>query len=64
MSDTNRPWYRQPMVWLVIFPPVAAVLAGIVTITLVLKHPDRDVRPQQTSTHTKAPANSVVPPAE
>ncbi len=64
MLDTNRPWYRHPMMWLVIFPPAASVLAGIVTMTLILKHPDHDVR-EQTVVHVKAPAsNSVVPPAE
>ena len=64
MANINRPWYRYPIMWLVIFPPAASVLAGIVTMTLVLKHPDRDVR-QQTVVHVKEHAfNSVVPPGE
>jgi hypothetical protein len=65
MSETNLAWYRHPMMWLVIFPPLASVVAGIITMTLIIKHPDRDVRMQPTVIHSKAPAaNSVVPPAE
>ncbi len=39
-----RPWYRYPMVWIVIAPPLGSVIAGIVTMVLILMHPDPDVR--------------------
>jgi hypothetical protein len=40
MNATSRPWYRHPMVWLVIAPPLGAVIAGFLTLFLVLTHPD------------------------
>ena len=38
MSEINEdtPWYKQWMVWMVIAPPVAAVVAGIITINLAI----------------------------
>jgi hypothetical protein len=54
------------MMWLVIAPPVCSVIAGIITMVLILKNPDPDVR----TPHPNLPvlhgstANSVVPPAE
>jgi hypothetical protein len=62
----SKPWYRHPMMWLVIAPPVGSVIAGIITMVLILKHPDPDVR----TPHPTLPvlhgstAYSVVPPAE
>ena len=59
-------WYRYPIMWLVIGPPVAAVIAGIITFVLILEHPD----PVINVPHAMVPvlhgstANSVVPPAE
>lgn len=65
MSDTQRPWYHHPMMWLVIAPPLASVLAGIVTVILIITNPDQDVRPSQAIVHARhAGSNSVVPPAE
>lgn len=61
-----KPWYRHPMMWLVIAPPVGSVIAGIVTMILILQHPEREVR----TPHPTLPvlhgsrANSIVPPAE
>ncbi len=42
MSEQNpeKAWYRYPMMWLVIAPPVGSVIAGIITMVLILKHPD------------------------
>ena len=59
-------WYRYPIMWLVIAPPVGAVIAGIITFILILEHPD----PVIPVPHAQMPvlhgstANSVVPPAE
>jgi hypothetical protein len=69
MTNTDRSaksWYRYPMMWLVIAPPVGSVIAGIITLILILKHPD----PVLETPHPGVPvlhgstANSVVPPAE
>ena len=35
-----KAWYRHPMMWLVIAPPVGSVIAGIITMILILEHPD------------------------
>lgn len=63
---TAKAWYRHPMMWLVIAPPVGAVIAGVITFVLILKHPDPAIQ----IPHPAAPVlrgistNSVVPPAE
>lgn len=38
MTEINEstPWYKQWMVWMVITPPFAAVVAGIITINLAI----------------------------
>jgi len=61
-----KAWYRYPMMWLVIAPPVGSVIAGIITMVLILAHPDPDVRtphPMLPVLHGST-ANSVVPPAD
>ena len=44
MSDSenleNQPWYRNPMVWLVIALPMTAVIAGIATIFIAANTED------------------------
>ncbi len=63
---TEKAWYRHPMMWLVIAPPIGSVIAGIITFILILKHPD----PVLATPHPEVPvlhgstANSLVPPAE
>jgi hypothetical protein len=65
-SSPAKPWYRHPMMWLVIAPPLGAVIAGIITMALILEHPD----PVVSTPHPMLPvlhgstANSVVPPAD
>ena len=36
----SRPWYREPLVWMLIAIPATAVLVGMVMITLALRHDD------------------------
>ena len=36
----QRPWYREPYVWLVIGGPLVVVLASIVTVYLAMSHVD------------------------
>jgi hypothetical protein len=46
MSERNAapmptlPWWRVPMVWLVIGGPAAVVVASFVTLGMALSHPD------------------------
>lgn len=37
---TNRPWYREPYVWLVLGGPLAVIVASIFTIYLAVTRPD------------------------
>lgn len=63
---TAKAWYRYPMMWLVIAPPVGSVIAGIITFILILEHPD----PVLPTPHAVVSvlrgntSNSVVPPAD
>lgn len=66
IEKSATPWYRHPIMWLVIAPPVGAVIAGIITFVLILKHPDPVIstqRPSPAALHG-ASANSVMPPTE
>jgi len=65
-DQPGKAWYRYPMMWLVIAPPIGSVIAGIITMALILAHPDPVIQVP----HEKVPVlhgathNSVVPPAE
>lgn len=37
---TTRPWWREPMMWLVVGGPLAVIAAGAATITLAIQRPD------------------------
>jgi hypothetical protein len=61
-----KAWYRYPIMWLVVGPPIGSVIAGIITLVLIIEHPDPVIQ----TPHAAVPvlhgstANSVVPPAE
>jgi hypothetical protein len=55
-------WYRHPMVWLMLTPPVGAVIAGVITMMLILKHPDPVLSTQAVLEHKVS--TSVMPPAD
>jgi hypothetical protein len=60
------PWYRFPIMWLVVTPPVASVIAGVITMILILHAPEADVRvphPTKAVIHGNG-ASSLVPPAD
>ncbi len=62
----DGPWYRHPLMWLVVAPPVGSVIAGIVTAVLILRAPERDVRiphPVAAVIHGNA-HSSVMPPVD
>jgi len=60
MNAKPAPWYAEKSMWLVVALPLAAILASIVTLWLVLAHPDREVFDLD---RAAAPHNSVTPPA-
>jgi hypothetical protein len=39
-ADKSRPWWRYPIVWMVIGGPAAVVVASIYTAGLAIKHVD------------------------
>ncbi len=39
----SRPWYREPLVWLLWVPPLAAVIGGITMLVLALQTPEAAV---------------------
>jgi hypothetical protein len=38
MTQPVLPWWRVPMVWLVIGGPLSVVLAGVVTMVIAVRH--------------------------
>ncbi len=43
MTTDNRtaaPWWRHPMMWLVVGGPAVVVVASFVTLSLAIRHPD------------------------
>jgi hypothetical protein len=65
-DQSAKAWYRYPIMWLVIAPPLGSVIAGIITLVLILQHPDPVIRtaPATAAVLHGGTANSVVPPAE
>jgi hypothetical protein len=57
-EDKARPWWRYPIVWLVIAGPLAVVIAAVVTAGVAFKHVDPvlDTSANQVSTPAEAPA--------
>jgi uncharacterized protein len=46
-SKTNRPWWREPMMYLVVGGPLAVIVASFVTLGLALRYPDPPVQTRQ-----------------
>lgn len=42
-----RPWFREPMVWLIIAIPAFALVAGLAMLGYSIAHPDADVRKEE-----------------
>lgn len=39
-ADLNRPWWRYPIVWMVVGGPLAVVIAALITAGIAMKHVD------------------------
>ena len=65
-NESPKAWYRYPIMWLVIAPPLGSVIAGIITFALILEHPDPVIKtaPASMAVLHGSTANSVVPPTE
>ena len=65
-DQSPKAWYRYPIMWLVIAPPVGSVIAGVITMVLILQHPDPVIKtaPATVAVLHGGTANSVVPPAD
>ena len=65
-DQSPKAWYRHPIMWLVIAPPIGSVIAGIITLVLIIEHPDPVVKtaPASVALLRGGTGNSVVPPAD
>lgn len=57
-ADKARPWWRYPIVWMVIGGPLAVVVASIFTAGVAMRHVDPvlDTSSDQVSKPSEAPA--------
>ncbi len=57
MSDhDNPPWYRLPIVWMVIGGPAAVVVAGFATLAIANANPDPVISVPQAANAAEMPA--------
>jgi len=42
-SHLDRPWYRQPLVWLLIAIPLAGVVMATITATMAYRGADQEI---------------------
>jgi hypothetical protein len=52
----SPPWYRLPIVWMVIGGPAAVVVASFATLTLAITHPDPVITPKAAGSASDLPA--------
>ena len=64
MQTSTLPWYRQFWPWMLFGLPASAVIGCVITIWLVLAHPDREVAPDKIPVNAVLGTNSVVPPGK
>lgn len=53
---TRRPWWREPLVWMVVGFPMVAVVAGITTLVIAIRNPDPVIKPRMADTSAQVPA--------
>ena len=64
----SPPWYRLPIVWMVIGGPAVVVVASFATLTLAIRNPDPVITPKATASASDLPAvqarnHAAKPPA-
>jgi uncharacterized protein len=55
-DNDNPPWWRLPIVWLVIGGPSAVVVAGFATLAIALANPDPVISVAPTASKAELPA--------
>lgn len=50
------PWWRQPMMWLVVGGPLVVVLASFATLALALRFPDPVIQTPKAASAAQQPA--------
>lgn len=56
-TEASPPWWRLPIVWMVIGGPAAVVVAGFATLAIAITHPDPVL--SATPAHSKAELPAV-----
>ena len=56
ITNPSLPWWRVPMVWLVISGPALVVVASFATLALAILNPDPVLRASATVTPAEQPA--------
>jgi uncharacterized protein len=52
----NPPWYRLPIVWMVIGGPAAVVVAGFATLAIAIQNPDPVLSVPKATSSAELPA--------
>lgn len=55
----NPPWYRLPIVWMVIGGPAVVVVASLITVGIAVKHIDPVLDTSAAPTQKEAPASKA-----
>lgn len=68
-QSESRPWWREPMVWLVIGGPAVVVVAGITTAVIAIRGADpvldtRQPTAMQSRNHAATPGGAPVAPTK
>lgn len=58
----SRPWWREPMMWLVLGGPAAVVVAGIATAVIALRNPDPVIKADAARTPAVQARNHAATP--
>lgn len=61
--ESDRPWWREATMWLVVGGPSLVVVAGFVTLALALRYPD-PVLEEKVSGGASKPTASQLPAAK
>lgn len=56
LQEATVPWYRLPIVWMVIGGPALVVVAGFVTLAIAIRNPDPVIRAAPAASKAELPA--------
>lgn len=55
-QDQGKPWWRFPILWLVVGGPLAVVIASLATVVVAVKHVDPVLQVDNTGNKSTVPA--------